>query len=86
MIAEKTTLEILNEIQEELNKKGYPVKVDIGEPEEGADIGLRLYINAPRDWELEKQISSTVWEVLDKYDLIAFIQKFWNSTKLVKFS
>ena len=79
MIAEKTTLEILNEIQEELNKKGYPVKVDIGEPEEGADIGLRLYINAPRDCELEKQISSIVWEVLDKYDLIAFIQKFWNT-------
>ena len=79
MIAEKTTLEILNEIQKELNRKGYPVKVDIGEPEEGADIGLKLYIKAPKNWELEKQISSVVWDTLDKYELIAFIQKFWSS-------
>ena len=76
MTVERTTLEILNEIQDELNRKGYPVKVDIGEPEEGADIGLKLYINAPRNWELEKQISSVVWSVLDKYGLIAFIQKY----------
>jgi hypothetical protein len=51
MIVEKTTLEILNEIQEELNRKGYPVKVDIGEPEEGADIfsfsSLFLFIPPP---------------------------------------
>jgi hypothetical protein len=78
MIAEKTTLEILNEIQEELNKEGYPVKVDIGEPEAGADIGIKLYIDAERDWDLEKKISSVVWEVLDRYDLIAFIQKYWR--------
>ncbi len=79
MIAEKTTLEVLNEIQEELNRKGYPVRVDVGEPEEGADIGLKLYIDAPRSWELEKRISSVVWDVLDKYDLIAFVRKFWDS-------
>jgi hypothetical protein len=77
MMTEKTTLEILNEVQEELNKRGYPVRVDIGKAEAGADIGLKLYINAERDWNLEKRISSVVWEVLDRYGLIAFIQKYW---------
>jgi hypothetical protein len=78
MIAEKTTLEILNEIQEKLKEAGYPVKVDIGKAEAGADIGLELYINAHRNWDLEKQISSIVWKILDKYGLIAFIKKHWK--------
>jgi len=81
MIAEKTKLDILNEIQEALNRHRYPVKVDIGEAEAGADIGLKLYIASPKNWKLEKQISSVVWKVLDKYDLIAFVQKYWNDQK-----
>jgi len=78
MIAEKTAQEIAKEIQKELTEKGYPVKVSFIEPKEGADIGIKLQIGVPRDWELEKKIGLTVWSILDKHGLIAFIEKKWS--------
>ena len=67
MILQKTKFEVISEIQNALRRKGYPVKVDFSEPREGADLGLKLYIEAPRSWSLEKEIGSTIWEILDRY-------------------
>jgi hypothetical protein len=69
MIGEKTTLEILGEIQERLRGKGYPVKIDFSEPIEGADIGLKVIIQGERNWELERQL----WRCPKKY--VSFIVK-----------
>jgi len=49
MLKNKTVIEIINEIQNELNKNGYSF---VGYAWEGADIGLNIYINKKRTWEL----------------------------------
>ena len=78
MVGEKTTLEILWEIQQRLKEKGYPVKIDLSEPIEGADIGLELIVNAEKNWELEKSIIHEIFEVLDRYELIPSVNWKWN--------
>jgi len=78
MVGEKTTLELLWEIQRRLNEKGYPVKIDLSEPIGGADIGLELIVNAKKSWDLEKRIVHEIFEVLDRYDLIPSLEWKWN--------
>jgi len=78
MTGEKTTLELLWEIQQRLEKKGYPVKIDLSEPIEGADIGLELIVNAKKNWDLERRIIHEIFEVLDRYELIPSIEWKWN--------
>jgi len=78
MVGEKTTLELLWEIQQRLEKKGYPVKIDLSEPIEGADIGLELIVNAKKSWDLERRIIHEIFEVLDRYELIPSIEWKWN--------
>ena len=78
MVGEKTTLELLWEIQQRLEKKGYPVKIDLSEPIEGADIGLELIVNAKKNWDLERRIIHEIFEVLDRYELIPSIEWKWN--------
>ncbi len=78
MITEKTTLEVLNEAQDALKKKGYPVKLDIGEAIEGADIGIKVYVDAEESWDLEKRINRVLQSVLEKYDLISYLEWFWK--------
>jgi len=80
MILQKADSEIASEIQVAFEEKGYPVKVYLTKPEAGADIGIKLYIALPRDWSIEKEISSIVWKVLDRYGLIAYIEKVWSSS------
>ena len=77
MVKEKTLLEILWEIQQKLNKKGYPVKIDLAEPIEGADIGLSIVVYTKKNWELEKIIVHEIFGVLDKYDLIPSVNWKW---------
>jgi hypothetical protein len=81
MIGEKTTLEILLEIQDRLKKKGYPVRIDVGEPIEGADIGIKVFMECGRNWELERKVAHEIFEVLDKYDLIPFFDWKWLHKK-----
>ena len=78
MITEKTTLEVLNEVQDVLKKEGYPVKLDIGEAIEGADIGIKVYVDAEENWELEKKINRLIQSVLEKNDLISYLEWFWK--------
>jgi hypothetical protein len=77
MVGEKTTLEILWEIQQRLKDKGYPVKIDLSEPIEGADIGLELIVSAEKNWQLEKSIIHEIFEVLDRYGLIPSLEWKW---------
>jgi len=79
MVGEKTTLEILQEIQEKLSKENYPVKLDIGEAIEGADIGINVLVEAPWSWELEKKINSIIQRTLRKNNLVAYLDWKWNS-------
>ncbi|WP_029521888.1 hypothetical protein [Persephonella sp. KM09-Lau-8] len=73
MIREKTTVEIIQEIQKALNKYNLPVKVDIAEAREGADIGLNIYVYKKRNWKLHDKINSVIQEVLEEEDLIPYI-------------
>jgi len=76
MVKTKTyyLVDVINEIQKKLDEADLPVKVkvDFGEALEGADIGLNIYIDGKREWELHKKINSIIYDVLDEYDLIAY--------------
>jgi len=84
MIGEKTTLEILLEIQNRLKEKNLPVKIDLSEPIEGADVGLKVIVNNRRNWSLEKQIIHEIMKTWDHYDLILFLE--WEFPSALKIS
>ena len=68
-------VDVINEIQKEIDNAKLPVKVkvDFGEALEDADIGLAVYINGKRNWKIHDEINSIIQDVLEKYDLIPFI-------------
>jgi len=51
-----------------------PVKIDLSEPIEGADIGLKVIVNNRRNWSLEKQTIHEIMETLSQYDLIPSLE------------
>ncbi len=75
MIKNKTLIDIVNKIQKELDNSNLPVKVkvDIGEPLEGADIGLIVKVEGKDDWELHKKINFIIRSILEEENLIAYI-------------
>ncbi len=68
-------VDIIGEIQEKLDTIVLPVnvKVDFGEPLEGADIGLTVYVDGERNWKVHDKINSVIQDILEKYSLIPFI-------------
>jgi len=80
MIGEKTTLEVLWEIQNKLKEKKLPVKIDLSEPIEGADIGLKIILYGERNWALEKQVIHEIIEILNQYDLIPSLEWEFSRT------
>lgn len=75
MIKNKTLIDIVNKIQKELDNANLPVKVkvDIGEPLEGADIGLVVKVEGKDDWKLHKRINFIIRSILEEENLIAYI-------------
>ena len=75
MIKNKTLIDIVNKIQKGLDNANLPVrvKVDIGEPLEGADIGLVVKVEGKDDWELHKKINFIIRSILEEENLIAYI-------------
>ena len=63
MVKEKTTLEVLQEIQEKLWNAGYPVKLDIGEAIEGADLGIKVYVGTQESWKLKERLTALFREL-----------------------
>ncbi len=68
-------IDVINEIQKEIDDAKLPVKVkvDFGEALEGADIGLTVYVDGKRNWELHDKINFIIQDVLERYDLIPYI-------------
>jgi hypothetical protein len=81
MVKEKTTLEVLQEIQEKLWNAGYPVKLDIGEAIEGADLGIKVYVGTQESWKLEREINSIIQRTLRKYSLIPYLEWYWKKSE-----
>lgn len=83
MIKQKILIDLIQEIQNNLNKANLPcdVKVDIGKALEGADIGLKVYVDCKRNWKLHDHINSIIQEVLEKEDLIAFIDWHYKNNE-----
>ncbi|NPA53839.1 MAG: hypothetical protein GXO21_04155 [Aquificae bacterium] len=84
MIKSKTTVDIIYEIQNKLNSANLPykVKVDIGQAMEGADIGINVYIEGKRNWKLHEQINNIIQDVLEKENLIAYIEWHYEQENL----
>ena len=79
MIGEKSSLELISEVQRTLERLGYPVKVSWAEPEEGADLGLQVVVFSKKSWNLEREITHHILKVLDKYGFIPSIYWKWSS-------
>ncbi len=78
---------LVKKIQRELDKANLPVKVrvDQGKAIEGADIGLKVYVEGKRNWELHKRINSIIRGLLRKKDLVAYIDwRYGTSFNKVK--
>ena len=75
MVKTKSIVDIINSIQKELDNSNLPVKVkvDIGKPIEGADIGLIVNVESKDNWKLHKKINFIIRNLLDKEDLEAYI-------------